>query len=129
MAHKDEGVSRRRVVASAGTVAVAAAASAMLPSRPAVGTTAEREFRADPARAPLPRPNVLVILGDDLGWGDLSCYGAPAIRTPNLDGLAAEGVRFTNGYSAAAVCSPTRFALYTGRYPGRLRGGLEEPIG
>ena len=66
---------------------------------------------------------------DDLGWGDLSCYGAPTIRTPHLDRLAASGVRFTDGYSASSVCSPTRFGLYTGRYPGRLHGGLAEPIG
>ncbi|HKR47971.1 MAG TPA: sulfatase-like hydrolase/transferase [Pseudonocardiaceae bacterium] len=77
---------------------------------------------------PPPRPNLLFILADDLGWGDLGSYGSPTIRTPNSDTLAAEGIRFTDGYSAAATCSPTRFALYTGRYPGRLRGGLEEPI-
>jgi arylsulfatase A-like enzyme len=70
-----------------------------------------------------------VILADDLGWADLSAYGAPSIRTPNLDALAASGVRFTDAYSASAVCSPTRFGLYTGRYPGRLPGGLPEPIG
>ena len=77
----------------------------------------------------LPRPNLLVILADDLGWADLSSFGAPTIRTPNLDALAASGVRFTQSYSASSVCSPTRFGLYTGRYPGRLRGGLREPIG
>ena len=70
-----------------------------------------------------------MILADDLGWADLSAYGAPVIRTPNLDALAASGVRFTNGYSASSVCSPTRFGLYTGRYPARLPGGLPEPIG
>jgi arylsulfatase A-like enzyme len=74
------------------------------------------------------RPNVLVVVADDLGWADLGCYGSPHIRTPRLDGLAAEGVRFTAAYAAAPVCSPTRFALYTGRYPGRLEGGLQEPI-
>jgi arylsulfatase A-like enzyme len=74
------------------------------------------------------RPNVLVLLADDLGWADLGCYGSPYIRTPRLDGLAAGGVRFTAAYAAAPVCSPTRFALYTGRYPGRLEGGLQEPI-
>jgi arylsulfatase A-like enzyme len=74
------------------------------------------------------RPNVLVVLADDLGWADLSCYGSPHIRTPHLDGLAADGARFTSAYAAAPVCSPTRFALYTGRYPGRLEGGLQEPI-
>jgi len=77
---------------------------------------------------PLRPPNLLVILADDLGWADLSCYGSPTIRTPNLDRLAASGVRFTQGYAASSVCSPTRFGLYTGRYPGRLAGGLREPI-
>ncbi|MFM9446885.1 sulfatase-like hydrolase/transferase [Streptomyces acidiscabies] len=75
------------------------------------------------------RPNFLVVLGDDLGWADLSSYGAPHIRTPNLDRLAREGVRFTDAYSGSATCSPTRFSLYTGRYPGRTPGGLAEPVG
>jgi arylsulfatase A-like enzyme len=74
------------------------------------------------------RPNVLFILADDLGWGDLSCYGRPDYRTPNLDRLAQEGVRFTNAYSAAPVCTPTRCAFITGRYPARATVGLEEPI-
>jgi len=64
-------------------------------------------------------PNIVVILADDLGYGDLASYGARAIRTPNLDRLAAEGVRFTNFYSSASVCSPSRAGLLTGRYPVR----------
>ena len=78
--------------------------------------------------APKPRPNVIFILADDLGWGDLSCYGRPDYRTPNLDRLAQEGLRFTNAYSAAPVCTPTRCAFITGRYPARATVGLEEPI-
>ena len=74
------------------------------------------------------RPNVIFILADDLGWGDLSCYGRPDYRTPNLDRLASEGVRFTDAYSASAVCTPTRCAFITGRYPGRLKIGLIEPL-
>jgi len=74
------------------------------------------------------RPNILFILADDMGWGDLSCYGRPDYRTPNLDKLALEGVRFTNAYSAAPVCTPTRVGHLTGRYPARLAVGLEEPI-
>jgi arylsulfatase A-like enzyme len=74
------------------------------------------------------RPNVLFILADDLGWGDLSCYGRPDYRTPNLDRLAAEGVRFTHAYSASPVCTPTRVAFVTGRYPQRTAIGLEEPL-
>jgi arylsulfatase A-like enzyme len=74
------------------------------------------------------RPNVVFILADDLGWGDLSCYGRPDYRTPNLDLFATQGVRFTNAYSASAVCTPTRCAFITGRYPERLKIGLIEPL-
>ncbi len=74
------------------------------------------------------RPNLLFILADDLGWGDLSCYGRPDYRTPNLDKLASQGLKFTNAYSAAPVCTPTRVGFHTGRYPARLPVGLEEPI-
>ncbi len=65
-------------------------------------------------------PNFVVILVDDLGWKDLGCYGASYYETPHIDQLAAEGVRFTDAYAAAAVCSPTRAALLTGRYPARI---------
>ena len=64
--------------------------------------------------------NFVLILVDDLGWMDLGCQGSDLYETPHLDKLAAEGVRFTNGYAACAVCSPTRAAVQTGRYPGRL---------
>jgi len=74
------------------------------------------------------RPNILFILADDLGYGDLSCYGRPDYQTPNLDRLATQGVRFLNAYSAAPVCTPTRCAFITGRYPARTRVGLEEPL-
>jgi arylsulfatase A-like enzyme len=80
------------------------------------------------ASPPARRPNVLYIMADDLGWGDLSCYGRPDYRTPNLDRLASEGVRFTHAYSAAPVCMPTRCAFVTGRYPARTPVGLEEPL-
>ena len=73
-------------------------------------------------------PNILFILADDLGYGDLSCYGRPDYRTPHLDRLAGEGLRFTGNYTAAAVCTPTRVALMTGRYPARLPIGLVEPL-
>ncbi|MEQ9288630.1 MAG: sulfatase-like hydrolase/transferase [Cyclobacteriaceae bacterium] len=65
------------------------------------------------------QPNIVVILCDDLGYGDLSSYGHPVIQTPNLDGLAARGMRLTNFYSAAPVCSPSRVGLLTGRSPNR----------
>ena len=74
------------------------------------------------------RPNIVFILADDLGWADLSVYGQTDFATPHLDALAADGVRFTQAYANSAVCSATRFALMTGRYQYRLRGGLEEPL-
>ena len=66
------------------------------------------------------KPNILFILADDLGYGDLGCYGCEDIRTPNLDHLAAEGVRFTDFYANGAVCTPTRIAFLTGRYQQRI---------
>jgi len=71
------------------------------------------------AIADAPRPNIVFILADDLGYGDLSSYEATDIKTPNVDRLAREGVRFTDFYSAANTCSPARAALMTGRYPPR----------
>jgi arylsulfatase A len=65
------------------------------------------------------RPNILVILCDDLGYGDLSCFGHPHINTPNLDNMASQGIRFTDFYSSAPVCSPSRVGLLTGRSPNR----------
>ncbi|MEX2336086.1 MAG: sulfatase [Fulvivirga sp.] len=65
-------------------------------------------------------PNFIFILADDLGWADVGCYGNEFNETPNIDALAAEGVRFTNAYAAAPVCSPYRAALMTGQYPARL---------
>jgi arylsulfatase A-like enzyme len=70
----------------------------------------------------LPKPNFVVILTDDLGYGDLSCYGSTTIRTPRLDRMAEEGVRLTDFYVTAATCSPSRASLLTGRYP--LRAGV-----
>ena len=69
--------------------------------------------------AALPRlPSIVFVLADDLGFGDLGCYGQKKIRTPNLDRLAAEGMRFTQHYAGSAVCAPSRCVLHTGRHPG-----------
>ncbi|MEY2407467.1 MAG: hypothetical protein QOF48_137 [Verrucomicrobiota bacterium] len=70
--------------------------------------------------APQPRPNIILILADDLGWMDLSCYGSDLYETPQIDRLARDGMKFTQAYSACTVCSPTRAAILTGKYPARL---------
>jgi len=94
---------KARVIA---VLAVGAALSA------AVGSSAAADARAG-------RPNVLVIVADDLGFGDLGCYGATRVKTPHVDRLAAGGVRFTAGYAPASTCTPTRYALFTGEYAWR----------
>jgi len=88
----------------------------------------------DMPASPASRPNLIFILADDLGYADLGCTGAvdatgaPANISPTIDALARNGVRFTRAYSNSAVCSPTRFALMTGRWQYRLRAGAEEPL-
>jgi arylsulfatase A len=82
---------------------------------------------APPATA-VDRPNIVFILADDLGYGDLGCYGHPVAKTPNIDRLAQDGVRFTQHYSNGPECSPTRTAFLTGRYQQRV-GGLECALG
>lgn len=92
-----------------------------------LGTTAGA-LLAQPGRAARALPNIVFILADDLGYADLSCYGRRDYTTPHIDRLAKEGVRFTQFYANAPVCSPTRTALITGRYQYRLPLGLEEPL-
>src|SRR3984885_4997402 len=75
------------------------------------------------------RPNIVFILADDLGYADVSCYGRRDFTTPNIDRIAAEGMKFTQAYANSAVCSATRTALITGRYQYRLPIVLEEPLG
>src|ERR1051326_6707830 len=78
------------------------------------------------AHAQSAQPNIVMIYADDLGYGDLGCYGS-GIATPNLDQMAADGARFLNFYSASPVCSPSRAALLTGRYP--VRTGVPRVLG
>lgn len=85
-------------------------------------------FVAEAHAAVAAQPNIVFILADDLGYGDLACYGHPTIRTPNLDRLAAEGVRFSAHYANGPECTPTRAAFLTGRYQ-QWVGGLECAIG
>jgi arylsulfatase A-like enzyme len=112
MAHAQRAITRRRFVqaTTAGSLALA-------------GLTFSRASRAQAGR-----PNLVFIMADDLGYADLSCYGQLDYTTPNIDRLAIEGVRFTQGYANSAVCSATRAALITGRYQYRIVAGLEEPI-
>ncbi|HRW28549.1 MAG TPA: sulfatase-like hydrolase/transferase, partial [Emcibacteraceae bacterium] len=71
------------------------------------------------AQAQSQKPNVIIINADDIGYGDLSAYGATKVHTPNIDQLAKEGISFTDAHSASAVCSPSRYGLLTGQYPSR----------
>jgi arylsulfatase A len=76
------------------------------------------------------KPNIIVIMADDLGYGDLGCYGATQVQTPNIDKLAAEGMRFTSGYCSASTCTPTRVSLLTGTYAFRIpSSGIAPPNG
>src|SRR5262244_3701957 len=111
MAHTDGTITRRKFAKTAvGGLALAA-----------LGVS--RAGRAQAAR-----PNIVFIMADDLGYADLGCYGQSDYTTLNIDCLAIEGMRFTQGYANSAVCSATRAALITGRYQYRLVVGLEEPV-
>ena len=77
-------------------------------------------FPAGGNSAPAGKPNIIFILADDLGWTDLGCFGSKFYKTPNLDRLASQGMRFTDAYSSCTVCSPSRASILTGQYPARL---------
>jgi arylsulfatase A-like enzyme len=112
MAHSEGVMTRRRFVQATTITSLALA-----------GLSFSRTSGAQAGR-----PNIVFIMADDLGYADLSCYGQRDYATPNIDRLAIEGVRFTQGYANSSVCSATRVALITGRYQHRLVAGLEEPI-
>jgi arylsulfatase A len=123
--------SRRHFLAASAASAVALGLDA-LPASPAAPASAHAEAHATtPAAAPRrrrPPPNVVVIAADDLGYGELGAYGQRLVRTPRLDRLAAEGLRFTQAYSAAAVCAPSRASLLTGLHAGHA-AVRENPFG
>jgi len=102
-------LSRREFIQQGFGAAGAAIALSSVPSPISLG------LRANSATP----PNIVIINADDLGYGDLSCYGSKAIKTPNLDRMADNGVRFTDFYACSSVCTPSRFGLLTGRYPKR----------
>src|SRR5579871_991866 len=87
-----------------------------------------RDFLSGLAAAPAARafqrrlPNIVLIYADDVGYGDLSCYGATRVKTPNLDRLAGRGIRFTNVHASSATCTPSRYSLLTGEYAWRQKG-------
>lgn len=81
------------------------------------------------AAAEDPRPNFLLIVADDMGWADVGCYGRDDVRTPAIDSLARDGMKFEQAYANSPVCTPSRVALLTGRYQNRLPIGQEEPLG
>src|SRR5215218_415649 len=97
--------------------------------RSAAGVVALSLGRTGPdGRPPGRPPNIVFIMADDLGYADVACYGRPDVRTPNVDRLAAGGVRLLQAYANSSVCTATRVGLITGRYQYRLRVGLEEPL-
>ena len=87
------------------------------------GTAALLAARSAEALTPLPRPNMILILADDIGYGDVACYGAQKVKTPNIDRIAREGVKFTDAHSTASVCTPTRYSIMTGEYAWRNPAG------
>ncbi|MCC6537238.1 MAG: arylsulfatase [Bryobacterales bacterium] len=89
--------------------------------RDILGTLAAATGTATAAAAAAPRPNIVLIIADDLGYANLGCYGQKRIRTPHLDQLAAEGLRFTDAYAGSTVCAPSRCALMTGLHTGHAR--------
>ncbi len=105
-------MSRRRLLSNATALTVGLAL---------LGTSSHSTAQTDDNPPPAPRrPNIILVLADDLGYGDLGCYGQAKIKTPNIDKLAEEGIRFTSFYAGSTVCAPSRAALMLGRHTGHL---------
>ena len=112
------------------TAALLVAGWMSLAGTPMVAAERSAAEKQPPPSASPRRPNIVLIVADDLGYGDLGCYGQSRIKTPNLDQLAAEGIRFTSFYSGSTVCAPSRCALMTGLHTGhaRIRGNAAVPL-
>jgi len=109
--------SQVKVEVATDNISVAAALVKFLKNDPLHDTHGGASFGVLPTSA---KPNFLFVLTDDLGWGDLGCFGSESYDTPNIDRLARQGMRFTQAYAAAPVCSPSRASILTGKYPARL---------
>lgn len=118
---KRPGLTRRNFLKIAGLAAASSGISSLLPGCTGIGQSDTTE--AQP-------PNIIFILADDLGYGDLGCYGQKRIKTPNIDTMAAEGMRFTDHYAGSTVCAPSRCSLMTGLHTGRclVRGNARVPL-
>ncbi|MHC4171651.1 MAG: sulfatase-like hydrolase/transferase [Planctomycetota bacterium] len=125
----DVRLNRRSFLKTAGLAAASAGTLSVLPGCSGMDQTSRAESK---------RPNIIVIISDDMGYADIGCHGCQDIATPNIDSIARNGVRFTNGYVSCPVCSPTRAGLATGRYQQRFGheyntgpppGGLREQVG
>lgn len=112
---------RREFMQMMGLAAASASVSWLMPACASIGQTAKAREK---------RPNIIFILADDLGYGDLGCYGQETIKTPNLDRMAAEGMRFTDHYAGSTVCAPSRCSLMTGLHTGHcwIRGNALVPL-
>src|SRR5919205_1148205 len=120
---EEHKVHTKRGRAALAALLAALASFALTPARATRHSDGRHASAQSPARGPKAKrrpPNIVLILVDDLGWSDLGSYGSTFYRTPNIDALAASGVRFTDAYAAAPVCSPSRATLLTGKSPARL---------
>lgn len=120
---------RREFVKMMGLAAASAGASSLLPGCSGVGR-ARQTYGGQASGADAGSPNIIFILADDLGYGDLGCYGQKTIQTPNIDRMAVEGMRFTDHYAGSTVCAPSRCCLMTGLHTGHalIRGNANVPL-